>query len=347
MSRRPPLVTAVVSVALAAVPLGAQSVISAHSGVVQYVEGSVSVDGDAIQPKFGQFPDVKNDQVLATQEGRAEVLLTPGVFLRVAENSSVKMISNSLADTQIAVVYGSALIEVGELLQGNAIHIRMHDATVAIPKHGLYRFDADKDLLRVYDGEARVSVGANELEVRKGHEAILSDEKLQARSFDTKDTDPFYNWASHRAEYVADANVISARVAANSGYGSSGFFSGSGSTFYSPYGALGGWNWNPFFGMFTFVPATGIYWSPFGMPFYSPVMVSQAYVAPARSLVRPTSFGSGATNYTARAAGTPVGLTGRSSGFGSARAAGFGGASSGGSRGFSSGARSGGGGHGR
>src|ERR1700674_3851376 len=71
-----------------------QSAISAHSGMIHYVEGKVLLEGQPVDPKFGEFPEVKNDQVLETEEGRAEVLLTPGVFLRVAENSSFKMLSN-------------------------------------------------------------------------------------------------------------------------------------------------------------------------------------------------------------------------------------------------------------
>src|SRR6202051_1965578 len=81
----------------------AQSVISAHSGVIHYVEGDVSIDGTAIQPKFAEFPEVKPGQLLATGEGRVEVLLTPGVFLRLTDNSSVRMISNALPDTRLEV----------------------------------------------------------------------------------------------------------------------------------------------------------------------------------------------------------------------------------------------------
>ena len=84
-----------------------QSVISAHSGVIHYVEGQVTVDGAAIHPKATEFLDIKPDQVLATEDGRAEILLTPGVFLRLPENSSARMISNTLADTRLEIVSGS------------------------------------------------------------------------------------------------------------------------------------------------------------------------------------------------------------------------------------------------
>jgi hypothetical protein len=244
-----------------------QSVISAHSGVIHYVEGQVTVDGAAIHPKSTEFPDVKLDQVLTTEDGRAEILLTPGVFLRLPENSSVRMISNSLADTRIEIVSGSALIEVGQLLRNNAITIEVHGVQIGLPKQGLYRIDTDPARLRVYDGEARVTTEARKIDVKRGREVALDAPTLEARAFDAKSTDPFYRWSSRRSEYVAAANVISARTAINSGYGS-GFASG----------GYGSWAFNPWFGMFTYLPASGIYWSPFGSRFYSPSVINYVYI---------------------------------------------------------------------
>jgi hypothetical protein len=243
----------------------AQSVISAHSGVIHYVEGDVTIDGTAVHPKFAEFPDVKSGQVLATEEGRVEVLLTPGVFLRLTENSSVRMISNALANTRLELVSGSALIEVAELLEHNAIAFDAAGAHVTLAKKGLYRIDANPAQLRVYDGQAGVASGADSLIARKGHQIDLDTAKLVDARFDVKDTDPFYRWSSRRADYVAAANLISARVASNSDY-SSGFASGS-----------SGWSWNPYFGMYTFLPANGVYFSPFGAAFYSPAAVNYYY----------------------------------------------------------------------
>ena len=244
-----------------------QSVISAHSGVIHYIEGQVTVDGAAIHPKSTEFPDIKPDQVLATEDGRAEILLTPGVFLRLPENSSVRMISNSLADTRIEIVSGSALFEVGQLLRNNAIAAKVQDVEIALPKRGLYRIDADPARLRVYDGEARVTAAAGSIEVKRGREIALDAPTLETRNFDAKSTDAFYRWSARRSEYVAAANVIAAKTASNSGYGS-GFASG----------GYGSWAWNPWVGMFTFLPASGIYWSPFGSPFYSPAVINYVYI---------------------------------------------------------------------
>jgi hypothetical protein len=277
-------------------------VISAHSGVIHYIEGDVSVDGTPVHPKFAEFPDVKAGQLVATTEGRAEILLTPGVFLRVAENSSVRMLSNALADTRLEVVSGSALVEVGELLEHNSITFEVPGSKMELGKKGLFRIDANPASLRVYEGQARVTDGSKTLTARKGHQIDFATAELADTRFDAKETDAFYRWGSRRAEYVAAANVISARVTSNSDYSSS---------FISNPGA---WSWNPYFGMFTFLPSDGIYWSPFGSPFYSPAMVWSAYV-PRRTVVASPGYGArvGLTSSPAsisRAVGTSGGTLG-------------------------------------
>src|SRR5215470_7686560 len=101
---------AILAASLANVPAFGQSVISAHSGVIHLAEGQVSVDGNEVRQKFGEFGDVKTGQTLLTKDGRAEVLLTPGVFLRVNENSSFKMVQNKLVDTKIELLSGVSMV---------------------------------------------------------------------------------------------------------------------------------------------------------------------------------------------------------------------------------------------
>jgi FecR protein len=237
-----------------------QNAISAHSGMIHYVEGRVLLDGQPVEPKATEFPEVKKDQTLATEEGRAEVLLTPGVFLRLSEDSSFRMISNQLSDTSFEVVSGDALIEVMDLLKDNAIAVQFKGGTASVAKRGLYRFDADKGNLRVYEGEIGVTFGDQNIVARKGKEVKVGD-GIQAANFDPKDTDPFYRWAERRSEYIATANVSAARQA-----GSMGLLSSAGS-----------WAYNPYYGMFTYLPGTGYGYSPFGWAFYSPLTVGNYY----------------------------------------------------------------------
>src|SRR6516162_3070541 len=93
----------VIGMAFAAAGYG-QNVISAKAGLIQYAEGRVLLEGNPVEIKYSQFPQVKNDQVLKTEEGRAEVLLSHASFLRLGENSSFRMISDSLTDTRFEVL---------------------------------------------------------------------------------------------------------------------------------------------------------------------------------------------------------------------------------------------------
>src|SRR5262249_5886273 len=84
-----------------------QSVISARTGLIHYVEGRVTLDGKPVEVKVSMFPEVKENMELRTEDGRVEVLLNPGVFLRLAENSAVRMLTNKLSDTKLEFLSGS------------------------------------------------------------------------------------------------------------------------------------------------------------------------------------------------------------------------------------------------
>src|SRR5579884_808545 len=66
----------------------AQSVVSARSGVIHFSEGSVFLDGQPVEQKFGRFAEMKAGSELRTDWGHAEVLLTPGMFLRIGDNTA-------------------------------------------------------------------------------------------------------------------------------------------------------------------------------------------------------------------------------------------------------------------
>src|SRR5438874_12029020 len=70
-------------IALGGLPALAQSVISAHSGLIHYAEGRVLLDGKQVEIKISAFPEIKQDMQLRSEDGRAEELLTPGVSLRM------------------------------------------------------------------------------------------------------------------------------------------------------------------------------------------------------------------------------------------------------------------------
>ena len=256
---------------LAATSAFAQQVISAHSGVIHLIEGQAYLNDKLIETKFGQFPDIKIGQEFRTEQGRAEILLTPGVFIRMGENSSIKMVSNLLTDTRVEIQSGSAMIEADDIPKENSIELLYKNNSMMLVKHGLYRIDTNPAQLRVYDGEAIVKGDSGQLTLRAGKETSLSG-VLMAASFDKKDTDELYSWSSRRAGYLSAANASSAMTIRNSGgYYGSGYYS-------SGLMGFGGWQFNPLFGMFTYVPINGFGYSPFGFGWWSPMTI--VYYAP-------------------------------------------------------------------
>lgn len=266
MGRRLQVLAFTASLAFGVSSAVGQSVISAHSGLVHYVEGQVTLDGKAVDVKYSQFPEVRVDQVLKTEEGRAEVLLTPGVFLRLAENTSFRMISNSLSDSRVEALTGTMMIEHGEVAKDNAVTVQFKDRSITFAKSGLYRLDADGGILRVYQGEARVATKDQSMVVKQARQVELAAAAMTAVKFDPKVDDDFYRWASRRASYLALANLSAAKSLRDSGYASR---SGLGS---------GMWSFNPYFGMMTYVPFGSMWYSPFGYSFWTPSLINQAYL---------------------------------------------------------------------
>jgi hypothetical protein len=227
------------------------------------VEGHVYVNDQLVESKFGNFPDVKENSQLRTEEGRAEVLLTPGVFLRVSENSAIRMMTNRLIDTRVEFLSGSALVEAGDLLKDNHVAIVYKDYIINLEKKGIYRFDAEPAALRVYDGEAIAERDGKTVEVKGGH-MLAFDGDLTLAKFDAKDLDELYRWSVRRSEYLAMANVSAAKSVRDSGM----------------YWGSNRWYWNPYFNMYTFVPSSGLYFSPFGYAFWSPFTVYDYLYSP-------------------------------------------------------------------
>ncbi|MEN6533511.1 MAG: hypothetical protein ABFD89_07600 [Bryobacteraceae bacterium] len=247
----------------AALPAFSQQVISAQSGLVHYTEGDVFLADKAIEAKASEFPQMKEGEQLRTELGRAEVLLTPGVFLRAAENTSFKMLSTRLTAARLEFLSGSMVIEAAQFESGQSVAILHKDSVINLTKGGLFRFNSAPGELRVFEGSAVVEVGGQKVTVSKGRMLPLNGTFATAK-FDRELTDALDNWSARRAEYLSMANVYAARSVRDSG-----------TSWLSS-----GWMWNPYFGMMTYIPMSGIYNSPYGYSYWSPSSVISAYQNP-------------------------------------------------------------------
>ncbi len=265
------ILAGLVVAAMYAMPQG--YTISARPGVVNYVEGNAYLNGSQISAKALKATFLSANDTLSTDAGKAEVLLTPGVFLRIGDNSEIRMISPSLTNTQLAVIRGEAMLEAAGLVKDNNIQIIDHGASITIEKNGLYRFTGDNPpAAAVLEGKAEVYFGDQKIDLGKGHEAIL-DQRLKAEKFDTKREDDLYAWSNVRSEYDAAASYQTAKnVTINNNYGGGWYGYGFGG-WYDP-----GWYWDNGFNTWAWLPGAGGFYSPFGWGFYGPGYLGYAPV---------------------------------------------------------------------
>jgi len=229
-------------------------------GTVNYIEGQAAIGSQSLTEKSVGSAKLAAGQSLSTEDGRAEILLTPGIFLRVGDHSSLRMDSPGLADTVMTLEKGRAMVEVAEIRPENNVRMGENGSSTQLLKPGLYDFNADSGLIRVFDGKAEVQVAGHQIEVKSGRQLTLNAAgKLKSQGFDKKASmDDFYRWASLRSSYLAEANVDAAQR-----YG--------GGAGWSPVAWSGfGWYWDPWFDAYTFIPGDGIFFGPFGWGFYSP-----------------------------------------------------------------------------
>jgi hypothetical protein len=245
-------------------------------GTLNYLEGQATVNGNLVNSSSAGTEILQPGETLDTQNGKVEMLLTPGVFLRLGENSEARLMSAGLADVEVALDRGQATVEADWWTKDNRLTIDQNSVRTEILKKGLYVLNADQPYMQVLDGKAKVTYKDQSVNLGKDREAIVNESgKLKAQDFDSKPLKEtsLLRWSSLRSEYEAQANLDAARtVVINNGW-------------YGP-----GWYWGPSFGYWSFLPADGFFYSPFGWGFYSPIYY--AYASP-YIYARPGFYGRG------------------------------------------------------
>lgn len=272
----------------------AQNIAPAHSGTVHYFEGDVTVDGVKLVSQVARFKELKEQSELHTGLGRAEILLTPGVLLRVGENSTIKMLDNRLVSTRVEFVSGIAMVEAvddaGSTVKDPPVTMVYGDFQAQPLHYGLFEMTSQPGQVRVFKGEARVLGNNTTVTVKEGNKIDLGTTMATAK-FDAKDGDDLYLWSRDRSAYLSAGNMSSARALANSGYGNSnmgmglgygglGFGGGYAYTGWNPAmwnGFSGGWYYNPYLNMYSYMPFAGTMYSPFGYGYYNPVTIVSVY----------------------------------------------------------------------
>jgi hypothetical protein len=205
----------ILAISLLSLSADAQSVISTHSGTVHFFEGVVYLGNQALESHPGKFASIPEGGELRTENGRAEVLLTPGVFLRLGERSSIRMVATDLRDTRVELLKGSAIVESAEPSAGTSVTLVYKTWKMRFPKQGVYRIDSDPARLWVLQGKAEVSADTNNKErpvsVEQGTYVPFAAVLVPERSVD-QPRDALSTWAEGRQQSISADNAIAANI---------------------------------------------------------------------------------------------------------------------------------------
>jgi len=218
--------------------------VSTKAGLVNYVQGPATVKAATGVPA---------GTPIATGPGGAiELLLNPGSYLRMGENTQVVLERVELSDIAVRILQGSAVIEASGVDKDLPLTVSTGKLTMEIIKDGIYLF-ADGKVV-VVDGKVRDASNGG-LIYGKGYQ-ISVDQGYRARKVKTFTT-ALELWSQKRDEQIARANVnIANSLRQNRNVSMSSF--------------LDVWLWSPAFASFVYMPG-GRYRSPYGYTYQSVV----------------------------------------------------------------------------
>lgn len=211
--------------------------VSARAGGVNYTAGDVTVrrSGQQSWQTLLRTDDLRSgDAVRTGPDGRAEILLNPGSYLRLGENTEMSMTDTSLNSLRFRVARGSAIVEAA-ILDGASPALAaanapkspgsVIEATARKAAGFVILIDTPRtQALVVRSGIYRVNVapdGATEFVVRKGRALVGRDAvtikdgdaassaaggAVEVSKFDKKRKDDLDVWGKRRAEEVAEIN---------------------------------------------------------------------------------------------------------------------------------------------
>lgn len=245
-------------------------VISAKAGGINAVSGRTGLQSHG-STEWEQLTIKDNleagDIVKTGIDGRVEMLLNPGAYLRVGENSEFELTNNSLENLEVRLIRGTAIVEAtGTENTELMINITTPHTKMAIIRRGLYRVNVvPGDATELIVRKGRVLLSDSQIKVKGGRKLIFSGHTFSMAKLEKadKEKDAIENWSKERAETVAKANRrisfrdLNMALASFSDRWSLGFSSGS----------SGVWVFNPRFQCYTFLPyyyGWGSWGSPYG-----------------------------------------------------------------------------------
>jgi hypothetical protein len=243
-------------------------IISARAGGVNAVTGRASMrHGNTEWQQLTIKEDLEAGDVVKTGlDGRVEMLLNPGSYMRIGENSEFELSDNSLENLEVRLIRGTAIVEVtGADDEELFIGITTPHTRMSIVRRGLYRVNVvPGDTTELIVRKGRVMLEGSHTKVKGGNKVVFSNSSFSVAKLENTDKDDLESWSKTRAQALAKENSrISGRTlnALASSFRHDWSYPGL-------VGRSGFWIYSSGGNCYTFIPFYSSYGSPYG-GFYS------------------------------------------------------------------------------
>lgn len=272
-------------------------VISAKAGGINAITGGATVTSraDSGWQQLMITDDLNSgDRVRTAYDGRVEVLLNPGSYLRLGANSEIELLDNSLANLEIRLLRGTAIVEAtgADGLELN-IGISTPHTRLAIVRQGLYRLNVvPEDATELIVRKGRVILSDSHTNVKGGNKVVFSATNVSVAKLNKEEKkiqDNIEVWSKERGKTLAKANSrINDRMLTNALTSFNSF------NFPANIRGQGVWFFNLQLGCYTFIPFFYGWGSPYGSSYSTSLYYPPAYTAGAP--YNPSANGNGGSH---------------------------------------------------
>lgn len=238
-------------------------IISAKAGAVNYISGQVNLlqsPTKKVSLQKGDNIEI-GDKVSTGADGKAEVLLNPGSYVRLGENSEFEFVTTSLDELELNVNRGNAIFEVIADKEFK-VTVNTPNSRFYLIQSGIYRIDVlENGIGKVSVWKGKAQVGNTQATVVKGgRTAVFARTQVNVEKFDKKKTETsFDTWSKTRAKEIAQTNAKLMQREMNRSLLNS--FNGNSWSMSSGYGL---WVQDPWSRSFCFLPFGYGWSSPYG-----------------------------------------------------------------------------------
>ncbi len=180
--------------------------ISAKAGGVNFIEGDVTVERKEGRSGVLLRRDQLEigDRVSTGANGKAEILLNPGSYIRLGSNTSFHFLTTSLDDLKIRVESGTAMFEV---FAANEFQVAVETPTgsIALIETGVYKIDVPQNGLAtvaVFEGKAQLADPKMTL-IKKGRTSVIGSTSAAVTKFDRDKRGDLGDWSKSRSKDLA------------------------------------------------------------------------------------------------------------------------------------------------